>query len=86
MPAAVWLGEAADENFAAWQELQSEGIGLNPVLWQVAQATGVWAPVSGNPVLAWLKAAFSQLSELWHILQSVGYAWLLWFLALSYCT
>ena len=86
IPAAEWLGVVADANFEAWQELQSEGIGVNPFLWQVAQTTEVCAPVSGNPVLAWLKDAFSQLSELWHIAQSVGYDWFLWSFALSYCT
>jgi hypothetical protein len=71
-------------NFEAWQELQSAGIGLNPSLWQVAQTTDECAPVSGKPVVVWLKAAFSQLSELWQSRQSTGNDFDLWSLALSY--
>jgi hypothetical protein len=40
--------------------------------WQLAHATEVCAPVSGNGVLLWLKVAPLQLVVLWQIEQSFG--------------
>jgi hypothetical protein len=72
IPAAVWLGAWAVLYFVWWQLLHSIEVPAYPAVWQLAQSTVVWAPVSGKLVREWLKVAPSQLFELWHKRQSVG--------------
>jgi hypothetical protein len=47
--------------------------------WHCAHCVLAWAPVSGNPDVAWLKVELSQLLELWQREQSVGMPAAAWF-------
>ena len=72
-PLAAWFGFVVLWKFDKWQETH---VVLNvencPLAWQLLQASGMCAPVSGNAVLEWSKFAPAQLAVLWHTEQSVG--------------
>src|SRR5512146_1384314 len=78
-PLAVWFGLVVCRKLFWWHETQVVLRPTNwPLAWQLAQASGICAPVSGNAVLEWSKVAPSQLVVLWHSEQSVGKPALTW--------
>jgi hypothetical protein len=84
MPAATWPGNCELVYTGKWQLLHAVGVPLKPTVWHLEHKTEVCDPVNGKAVVAWLKLFSSQLFCVWHMAQSVGYPWALWFGAASY--
>ena len=50
--ADVWFGLVELLKLVKWQLTQSVGVSpVNPLVWQLAQVTVVWAPTSGKTVV-----------------------------------
>src|ERR1019366_6174428 len=63
-----------------WHETQVVASAANwPLVWHAEQASGIWAPTSGNLVLLWLNTALSQSVVEWQTEQSVGNPAVTWF-------
>jgi hypothetical protein len=79
-PPWTWFGLVVPLKSLAWQPKQSDGVPVNlPFVWHVSQVTLTCAPVNGNEVRLWSKAAGCQAAVPWQTAQVCGKPDCTWF-------
>src|SRR6185437_16101048 len=78
-PAAVWFGLLVFWKSFRWQETHAVLRLVNcPFGWQLWHCSVACAPVSGQPLMAWLKFTFIHELVLWQVAQLVGNPAVMW--------